>query len=216
MNEIPEGPSPEELRAAAAEFAPDGVSDRSWGVLMSTTGGRIDPAFAEHRRALLRWLNAWGCRIRYPRQGEPDLFDDGLTRWWSGWGDRLPEAGTLLADLSDEAIGVLGDGFAELMVMPTAVAPRAGGRPRTLGSTAAAKLLYALRPESVMPWDETIALSLHGARGGAAYAAHQALGRSWSQRILAESDDDPGVPGRSLARLLDEYCYLVHTRGWHP
>jgi hypothetical protein len=215
VSETPEGPSPDVLLAAAAEFAPNGVADRSWGALMSATGGLVDPALAEHRRALLVWLNAWGCRIRYPRDGEPDLFGDELARWWSEWGGKLPDVGTAMADLSDEAVVMLGEGFAVLMVMPTAVAARPGGRPRTLGSTAAAKLLYALRPESVMPWDEMIAMRLHGARDGAAYAAHQKLGRSWSRRILAEAPD-PGVPGRSLARLLDEYCYLVYTRGWRP
>jgi hypothetical protein len=90
--------------------------------------------------------------------------------------------------------------------------------PRTLSSTAAAKALFALRPRTVMPWDAAIALALHGARDGDAFARHQALGRGWADALLADTRlTEPrlaaaaGRPGASLAKLLDEYCYMGIT-----
>jgi hypothetical protein len=92
-------------------------------------------------------------------------------------------------------------------------------RPRSLGSAAASKLLHALRPRALMPWDEAIADHLHGARDAAAYAAHQRVGRAWAAALLAGAGVGeetlaglPGRPGRTLAKMLDDYCYLRFTR----
>ncbi|KAA2257267.1 hypothetical protein F0L68_25250 [Solihabitans fulvus] len=203
------------LRAAVADFAKYTGADRPWEVLVAATAPGLDLAVAEHRVSMLRWLNSWGCRIRYPRQGEPDVFDVNLARWWDTWRDALPDLTTSIADLSEATIAGLGDCYAELAAMPAAHA----ARPRSLGPTAAAKLLYALRPLGVMPWDEMIARHLHGARDSAAYAAHQRLGRDWARALLAEAGTDEhglsvllGRPGRPLAKMLDEYCYIAFTR----
>jgi hypothetical protein len=87
-----------------------------------------------------------------------------------------------------------------------------------MGATASAKALYALRPATVMPWDLMIAERLHGGRDRAAFAAHLRLGRSWARQLLADTGwDEPrlaaelGQPGATLARLLDQYCYIRFT-----
>jgi hypothetical protein len=203
------------LRATVRAF-PGGSADRAWTRLTAATAGHVDPRRRDHRRALLVWLNAWGCRLRYPRAGEPDPFDRGLARWWRRWGAALVGPDVRLARLTDEQIGYAGECYADLAVLPIAVAPGA----RSLGPTAASKLLYALRPGALMPWDAAIAEHLHGARDAAAYTRHLRLGRAWAQRILAEAGEDEaglaealGQPGRPLAKMLDEYCYLAITRG---
>ncbi|MET7400223.1 hypothetical protein ABZS66_42735, partial [Dactylosporangium sp. NPDC005572] len=45
--------------------------DRTWHEFVAQTAPGPDLARPEHRRLLHRWLNSWGCRIRYPRDGEP-------------------------------------------------------------------------------------------------------------------------------------------------
>ena len=113
--------------------------------------------------------------------------------------------------LTDAHVRALASAFDDLRVAE--VAPR-----RTLGSTAAAKCLYVLLPRAVMPWDEAIADALHGARDGAAFASHLALGRRWARDLLAERGLDErrllaalGRPRSSLARVLDEHCYIRYT-----
>jgi hypothetical protein len=209
------------LRAAVARFAAYGRPDQSWAALLRRTEPGLDPSLEDHRAALLAWLNAWGCRIRYPRPGEPNVFDAGLAAWWNESGTALPPAGISMAELDDDAVARIGEAYAGLCAMPAAALAR-GVRP--LGPTAAAKLLHALRPQSVMPWDEAIALGLHGSRDAAAFAAHQRLGRDWARALLAEAGlgatgldesrlaEQLGRPGRPLAKMLDDYCYLVLTR----
>ena len=89
-----------------------------------------------------------------------------------------------------------------------------------MGPTAAAKCLYSLRPHSVMPWDLRIAQRLHGGRDRDAFTAHLRLGRRWAQDLLTTSGHDETVlltgldrSGATLAKVLDEYCYLRYTVG---
>ncbi|MEU4832222.1 hypothetical protein [Streptosporangium sp. NPDC023615] len=208
------GPDLERLRAAVGAFARYGAADRSWERLLAATGPRVDPALPAHRRALLTWLNAWGCRLRYPREGEHDVFCAGTAAWWERRREDLPAPGVTLATLGDAGIDVLGACYAELSAMPATP----GARPRSLGPTAATKLLHALRPEALMPWDAAIADALHGSRTADAYRAHLRLGREWARRLLAEAGlgeqalaAELGRPGRPLAKMLDDYCYLTFT-----
>ncbi|MEU5209190.1 hypothetical protein [Streptomyces sp. NPDC020742] len=208
------------LSAAVTRFAQFTRVDEIWDDYLAATGARPDLSRPAHRTALHRWLNLAGCRIRYPKPGEPDPFDTGLAAWWGTWGTALPQC--TLAQLTDDDLDLLGTGFAELAATPAALSP-ATGRARTLGPTAAAKALHALRPQTLMPWDEAIAAHLHGARDHTAYAAHQRLGRTWASRLLQEAGLGPdldgalklaaglGRPARPLPKMLDDYCYLALT-----
>ena len=212
------GPALDELRAALAGPGGLGAADRSYDVLLAATAPAIDLARRAHRAALHRWLNAWGCRIRYPLPGEPDRFDRSLAAWWRRRSATLGPVREPLAELSDDEIDLIADAYADLS--GAAVAVDARGHDRTLGPTAAAKCLYALRPHSVMPWDLRIAQALHGGRDRDAFAAHLRLGRRWAQHLLTTSGLDETAlladlhrSGATLAKVLDEYCYLCYTAG---
>ena len=214
-------PTLADLRETARIFNGFANVDRSWLALIRTTRGHragdaTQPALRlsddAHRALLLKWLNSWGCRIRYPRDGEPPLFDVGLARWWRAWGRALPER--TLVRLTDDDIVTLAGAYAALAEIPVSAGPRG----RTLGPTAGSKALYALRPRAVMPWDAAIATRLYGGRDRAAFERHLRQGRSWGRAVLAESrlDEDElataiGRPGISLAKILDEYCYTSVT-----
>lgn len=202
-----------ELRRAAEVFNGFANVDASWLRLLEEAQTAIDLSQPAHRTILLRWLNSWGCRIRYPRDGEPSPFDDGVRTWWETWGTTLPSAD--LAGLTDAEIDTAAKAYGDL----SSVVVSAGRSRRTLGPTAAAKALYALRPNTIMPWDAAIAAAIHGARDGAAFGAHLRLGRAWAAAVIAEAGDDgaeiPALVGRpvSLAKILDEYLYVAFTMG---
>jgi hypothetical protein len=205
-------PTLDDLRASSATFTSLGDVDRATRELWAVTGRRLDLAVPGHRDALLTWLNAWGCRIRLPRPGESTPFQDSIGAWWEEWAGALPSRP--LHRLTDSDVRRLGEAHASLAALPVT----AGVPIRRLSSTAAAKALFALRPQTVMPWDAAIALALHGARDGDAFARHQALGREWSRSLLAgtgltESRLTAAArrPGSTLARLLDEYCFVHIT-----
>jgi hypothetical protein len=206
----------EGVRVATSRFAASFGVDGSDSGLAPPTGDEVDLSLVDHRQALHRWLNAWGCRIRYPRPEEPDLFDVGVAAWWSRRGGDVVILTASLSELDDDQIARLGAAFEDLSAM--SIARSAAGIERTMGATASAKALYALRPRAVMPWDMAIARRLHGGRDGAAFAGHLRLGREWGRQLLRETGWDEtrlaaelGQPGASLARLLDQYCYVRFT-----
>jgi hypothetical protein len=91
------------------------------------------------------------------------------------------------------------------------------------GATAAAKALYALRPEACPPWDEPI--RAHHGWDGSAASYRAALGRASAE--LAEAAASAGVsvaqlpaligrPESSPPRLLDEHDWVRVTRGHEP
>lgn len=180
-------PTLPDLRHAAGVFAD------------STDAPAFDLSRADDRDAALTWLNSWKCRI--PRT---PLFGEAIARWWTA--TRLPALPSL-AEASDADIAAVSLAFGQLSEIDL-------GR-RRIGSTAAAKLLYALRPKGIMPWDAAIATQLHGARDAAAFAAHQRLGRRWARALLTSTGLNEtdlavhlGRPGVSLAKMLDEHAFL--------
>jgi hypothetical protein len=208
-------PSIARLQHAVDEFGAYLGPEKSWLAFTTATAPAVDFTRAAHRKAAHAWLNAWTCRIRYPRPGEPDVFGVGLSAWWRQWRTSLPPLDVSVSELTDEQVEAAGASFAALAVSPAAQTKTM----RAFGPTAASKLLYALRPKALLPWDEMIATTLHGARDSEAYVAHLRLARAWAQTLLTESglDEDAlcvrlGRPGRTLAKLLDEYCYIVYTR----
>ncbi|MGW7190731.1 hypothetical protein ACWGIP_16565, partial [Streptomyces sp. NPDC054838] len=127
------------LRAATEVSGAFPGVHRSRLALRADTAPGLDPAVPEHREAPHRWLNSRGCRLRHPRAAEPDR------RWRAG--HRLP--GERPAALTDAQIGVPAAAYGEPAALPR-------GR-RMLGPTAAAKALFALLPDTVVPWDAAIA-----------------------------------------------------------
>lgn len=202
------------LRVAVARF-------RGTAEVLSETpsclAGCVSESLSPERcRDALVWLNSWGCRIQYPREEDVDLFGTGLQDWWNAYRTDLPSPKVALASLTNRDIANAQRAYMALRGL------RVGRpeRPRRLGSTAATKLLHALRPPALMPWDDAIAQALHGAQEGDAYAGHLSLGRRWARDLLRRSDLDEaglstrlGCPGRPLSKILDDYCYLRFTRG---
>lgn len=187
--------------------------------LAGATGTSIDLAVPAQREELRRWLNKWVCRLRYPRPGEPDLFGESIASWWKACGSGLP--GTPVVELSDQEIALLSGGYADLAARPGALRMRGGiaAGERAVAPTAASKIMYVLRPESVPPWDAAIAKATAGGTTRGHFACHLASARTWARALLAEADrlgvgDIPGHvgrPGSSLARIRDEWMYLTIT-----
>ncbi|HEY4853015.1 MAG TPA: hypothetical protein VII22_19680 [Streptosporangiaceae bacterium] len=207
-----DAPNLADLRRTAVVFNSFTNVDATWLRLVDATKPAIDLSRADHRSMLLRCLNSWGCRIRYSREGEPAPFDTGISAWWQSWRSALPLVS--LALLADADIDAVAAAYAAL----AAVQVSAGRTRHTLGPTAAAKTLYALRPQAIMPWDAAIATRIHVNRDGAAFGRHLRLGRAWASAVIAESGGDEsavpelvGRPAVSLAKILDEYLYVTIT-----
>jgi hypothetical protein len=152
--------------------------DRTVAAARADIGSHPDPSNAEHARRLLKWLNDWLCRIAYPTSAA-DPFADSLAMWWHGFGATLPPEANRLANLTDPELQALSRAYGDLYVRVAAV-NRAGPK-RRVGPTAAAKLLYFVRPCAVTAWDKAISLRTGGGQTEAAFLRHLETCREWAK-----------------------------------
>ena len=183
------GPTLDELRAALAGPGGLGAADRSYDVLLAATAPAIDVARRAHRAALHRWLNAWGCRIRYPLPGEPDSFDRSLAAWWRRRSATLGPVREPLAELSDDKIDLIAAAYADLSGAAVAVDARAtphDGPTAAAGCPPSAALGHAVGPHdrpAPARWPDRDA-----------FAAHLRLGRRWAQDLLTTAASTRPLP----------------------
>jgi len=179
--------------------------------------GKLDLTDHGHRQALLKWLNAWTCRIDLDYL-EP--MADGLAEWFGRYRADLPSVEDCLLGLSDSALEAFLGPFDQLSDI------KPPGSRRKFGPTAASKTLFALCPAVFVPWDALIREQLVGGESGAAYVEflkrmrddlrllrEQCSTHSFGVDALPEEIDRPGA---TPAQLVGEYHWVKITRGATP
>ena len=222
---LPVGPiSPFDL--ACASYLYEAMTDyaRSLDRLRTRIGpgNDLDPAVEEHRLALLKFLNDWGCRSLATDWHW--LASTKLERWYCGARGRLASLEDPPWPSGARSCRDLADVFDELS---TCVAARKMRKGRELlvsyGPTATAKTLFILRPALFPAWDGPIRCELGYQGDGASYAqftadVHAKIAESaecckQSGRIL---ESLPRVLGRptytTLAQLVIDYYWITITR----
>jgi hypothetical protein len=126
-----------------------------------------------------------------------------------------------LAQLTDVQLRAVSDAYGDLYVRRAAVSTT--GRTRRVGPTAAAKLLYFVRPAALTAWDNAISLRTGGGRDEAAFLKHLTTCRAWAASLEAEGRQlglQPGEigpylnrPASSVAKLIDEWLCATITGG---
>lgn len=96
----------------------------------------------------------------------------------------------------------------------------------TVGPTGAAKILHALRPNSLPPWDDPIRAALRYDASRSAYLRFLHHVQDQVRHVEAEASavgisasDVPrelGRPGSSVPKMIDEYYWVTITRGHIP
>jgi hypothetical protein len=212
--------SREQVAAALRAFAAIAGPETSLSLLRDTTRPNLDLTVRAHREALLQFLRAWGCR--HLRRDDTGRSSRALASWWSRFGPTLPPETVPLTDLDDAQLAAVGRAYVALARSPAAF--RASGRgdvPVSFGDTAAAKALFAIRPQAVPPWDEPMRKAFGWARVEAEqYATFLTAVRAaligLAERLRIEPSELPAElarPASSLVKIVDEYLWVRITRG---
>ena len=210
--------SREEIARYLAEFGALVGADASSQKLARATGGRVDLAVPAHRVAAIGWLRSWGCR--HLRRADTPRTSEALRAWWEDWGAQLPGDHEILTGLGEADLVLAGRAYGALRARPAA---RRTVRGRDLdvafGDTAAAKLLFALRPQVFPPWDEAIRLAFGRPGGADAYVRMLRLSAAaldgLARRLAVGVSDLPeilGRPGSSPPKLVDEFLLIRIAR----
>jgi hypothetical protein len=190
--------------------------------LRENTKPELDLRYPAHRHALLQWLRAWGCRqfvVEYEK-----LASDELADWYGQWAAALFPIETSLLDLSDAQLELVKAAYAGLADRTAGKKNSRGGKLSIarVGPTGAAKILFALRPDALVPWDDPI--RAHFRLGGSAqdYTRYLWEVRSQLQELCTDCEKLGCVfeslptrldrPHSSLPKLVDEYFWVTITR----
>jgi hypothetical protein len=219
LNDLGSTLSRDQVAAALRAFEASAGAETSLAVLRDTTRPAIDLSIGVHREALLRFLRAWGCR--HLRRDDTRRSSRALSSWWLRFAPTLPPGSAPLTGLDDQKLAALGRAYAALARSPAAFrASRDGEVSVTFGDTAAAKALFAIRPQAVPPWDEPMRRAFGWARVEAEeYATFLAAARGsligLAERLRIQPSELPAAldrPASSPAKIVDEFLWIRITR----
>ena len=192
--------------------------DKSYRRLLEAVDSALDLDNSEHRRALLKWLNEWGCH-QFARKDHSRAAREVLS-WHNEFGDALPRAGRHLWQLDDAEVTAAVDAYAELSSRIASL--RAGRLPVRFGPVGAAKVLFALRPRAFPPWDAPIQHEFGYDGSPESYRRFLqhvvAVLRNLAPACRQNGFDLPELPARldrelaTPVKVIDEYYWVTITR----
>jgi len=193
----------------------------SLGRLNKATGGSIDLTNPEHRIALIKWLNDWGCR--HLSKDQHDVASCSILNWYQVDGASLFTNSKPLWELGDHELEVAAHAYGSLKDKTGARRVRGGRKLEIhIGATAASKILFAIRPKALMPWDEAMRISFKCDGSPESYFKYQQIIKSLTLHIGGlcknkgfQIDDLPqelGRPDSTVLALVNEYIWVTVTR----
>jgi hypothetical protein len=174
-----------------------------------------------HTKALLTWLNKWGCRqfaLEYHDSAAREL-----SLWFEHYQHHLPNKDACLWRMSDSDFELVGKSYQALSAIVASTKSRNGKELAiTVGPTGAAKILFAIRPNALAPWDDSIRNGLGYDDSPTSYveflkamkAVLCSLGMVCLKRgfELKDLPQTLGRPDSTVVLLLNEYYWITLTR----
>lgn len=200
--------------------------DRSYLEFLDATGGPADLDNEAHRKALLVWLNSWGCRqfaIEYHQRASNEILS-----WHGQFEAILAPTGRNLWELTEQEMTSVGQAYGSLAkrVASHRGTPHGLNQQVSFGPTGAAKILFALRPEALVPWDDAIREELGFGPDSDSYVGFLQKVRvemdclsEQCQRAGFAIDELPeklGRPRSTVPKLIDEYYWVTITKKCEP
>ena len=221
---LPEGPiQPFDLAFACYLYESMTPFKGALNRFRAKTGAVPDLKRADHRLALLKFLNDWGCRGLATDWHW--LASEALGRWYSGAEDLLRVPVDSHAGLDGASHDDLARVFDSLSTCIAAKRIRSGREMLiSFGPTATAKSLFALRPDTFPAWDAPIRTAVGHDGTGASYAAfvkdiHRKIvetqlycgSRGLNLKDLPAKLRRPAYT--TVVQLVIEYYWITITRG---
>jgi len=183
----------------------------------------IDLFNSSHRKHLLKWLNNWGCRNFYKECHE--LASNEILSWYKEYNNNLPPKETNMWELKQDQLKLIQTTYDDLKLKVASHILKDGRDiKKSIGETGSAKILFSLRPKSLIPWD--IAMRDYYAKNYSISTYSEFLLRVIDEiRELKESCqienfelcDIPSLLNKenmTIPKFIDEYHWIRITNGF--
>ncbi|GEM_PF-1187792 len=193
----------------------------SYQDLANTAENSVDLNKPEHSKALLTWLYRWRNR-----QFPPDFHDelsDSLKKWYKENKGYLPENNKNIWELDDSNYSQIVFPYNSLSRIVTPKKIRDGKYVKTsIGPIGTSKILYALRPKSMIPLDTSTRLNFNFDGSAHSYIKYLklikkiAIGLDKQCRLngfcIQELPRKINRKNATIPALIDEYHWVTITK----
>ena len=205
-----------ELSVGCYMYATMTSFDGGYLEFLNETIPALDPTQRSHRQSILKFLNSWGCRIK---EDDFDVADGQIEAWYDTIKSKLFPTTTGLLELTDSDLDATEEAFKNLAARPCCAR-------KTFASVPTAKVLFVLRPNALIPWDNTMLGRFRLNGSAASYRQHllwarerlQDLSVECTKRGFALADLPTKIerPKSTLPKLIDEYLWVTVTNKFQP
>ncbi|MFC1968141.1 hypothetical protein ACFLVX_01965, partial [Chloroflexota bacterium] len=174
-----------------------------------------------HRKALIEWLNDWGCRHLSKNQHETTSTH--ILTWFNNNQPQLASISNPVWDLSEKELQIASHIYGALKDELAGERVRQGVKQvQHIGPTAASKILFALKPDTLMPWDDTMRLEFQCSGDAESYRKYLNEMKALSQHIeklceekgfsLKDLPEKINRPNATIIAILNDYVWVTATR----
>ena len=208
-----------EIAFASYLFSSLPDSDDAYNSFREQVPGEVDLNDPAHLGHLITFLRGMRCR-QFTEDGEPHARR-ALKNWYLKFEHNLPAHGTNIWMLTDPMLNEIQKAYGDLVTV------KAGERKNCnyvkVGPTGAAKILFALRPRSLMAWHDKIAACTVGGADAESYVRFLRMVKDMVAKLERECsvhdirlEQLPERLGRTEAitipKLIDEYLWQTLTQ----
>lgn len=214
-----------ELAFACFLYAKFSNFDDSYLSFLKATNHQPDFINPGHRKALLTWLNQLGCRQFTAEHHE--LASSEILAWDNQFNSILFERDKNLWELKEAEIYSAARAYEALSNKTASLRKRKGNTfPVSVGPTGAAKILFAIRRNALVPWDDSVRYHYGYDGSAASYVTYLCRVKSILEELevackrngftLLQLPHRLGRGTSTVPKLIDEYHWVTVTRGWLP
>lgn len=197
--------------------------DKSYQSFLRETSPQLDLNCKDHRMSLLKWLNAWGCRQFKKKYHEH--ASEQIREWYQSNGAQLFAHKETLLALTASELAEVQRVYDDLFSRNISERKKKNSDEYEwvkVGPTGTAKILYALRPNALIPWDIPMRKRFNLSEGsGKDYISYLEIVKSHIQELEQECQkqgfDITDLPARldrvssSIVKMIDEYFWITIT-----
>jgi len=169
----------------------------------------------------MKWLNDWGCR--HLAEDQHEIASCSISNWYQANGATLFPNEKQLWNLEDQELEVAATAYGSLKDKTGAWRIRGDRKLEVhIGATAASKILFAIRPKALMPWDEAMRTSFKCDGSPTSYFRYLKKIRHITFQIgvlcrnngfeIGDLPEELGRPNSTVLALVNEYIWVTETR----
>lgn len=212
-----------ELASACNLYSSKTNFDHSYINFLNSTGNSLDLYDPQHRKALLVWLNSWACRqfvVDYH-----DFASEQILDWYTNAKLLVPEKSKNIWELTENDFSKINILYDSLANIPVSKKYRNSREiVNHAGPTGASKILFALRPKSLILWDEKMRAHFKKGDNGFAYIQYIKDVNEIVKDLIIQCNRNNfqieelpkriNRPNSTIPKIIDEYFWVTITKKW--